>query len=62
MSCDSLPGGYGPKLVIDGVLENDVQMRIRLVQEQHGALPRVEKREQHQYLLKPAAGAGDVQP
>ena len=58
----SLPGGYGPQLVMDGVLEDEVQMRIRFVQEQHGALLRIEEREQHRDLLKSAAGACDVQP
>ena len=57
----ALPGGRGPQLVIDGVLENDVQMRVRLVQQQHRTRSRVEKRQQHQHLLKTAPGARDVQ-
>ena len=38
-----------------------MQMRVRLVQQQHRARPRVEKRQQHQNLLEAAAGARNVQ-
>ena len=57
----AVAGGGGSKLMIDGVLQDHVQMRVRFVQQQHRASSRVEKCEQHQHLLKSASRACDVQ-
>ena len=57
----AVAGGGGPKLMIDGVLQDHVQMRVRFVQQQHCTSSRVEKGQQHQHLLKSASRACDVQ-
>src|SRR6266508_721749 len=50
------------ELTVNGILENHVQVRIRFVQQENGARPCVQHREQHQYLLKSAACAGYIEP
>ena len=56
----TLPRCRRPQLMVDRVLENDMQMRVRLAQQKHRARSRVEKRQQHQNLLESAAAARDV--
>ena len=57
-----LPARRRAQLAVDRVLEDHVQVRVGLVQQQHRARASLEEREQHEHLLKPAAGACDVEP
>ena len=54
-------GGRGPQFVMDRILEQDVQMRVRFVQEEDRARAGMEERQEHQRLQRPAAGGCDVQ-
>ena len=56
-----LPGSHRPQFVIDGVLQDHVQVRVGFIEKQHGTLASVEERQQHENLLKPTACARDVQ-
>ena len=56
----ALLGGRRPKFAINGVLKNDMQMGIRLIEQQHGCLPQVQESQQHQYLQETATGTGNI--
>ena len=62
ISCDFCRAATRSQLTVDRVLKNHVQVRVRLVEQQHRTRSRVQHRQQHQHLLKPASGAGDVEP
>ena len=57
-----LPLGDAAQFAIDRVLKDQMQVRIRFVQQQHGARACIQEREQHQNLLKPAPCARNVEP
>ena len=57
----TVPSCSAPQFVVDGILQDHVQVRVWFVQQHHGAVPDVEKGQQHQHLLESAARARNVE-